>query len=411
MVLVLVVLGIFLFSVRTALIVAVTIPFALLFSFICLDWAHIPANLLSIGAIDFGMIVDGAVVMVENIFRELAERHGEEIQPRRRHPRGRARCRAPDLLRDRRHHRGVPADLCADRPVGPAVPADGRHDGVRAARLAALLAHAAPGALRDLPAQARQGAEVPFYDRMRDALRARCSTCACATAPRRLAVCLGLFAASLLLIPFIGAEFMPHLDEGSLWIRATMPYTISFDEASKLGPQLRDLLLELPPGDDRRERARAARRWDRSDWVLQRRVLRRPQAVRRSRLERRHSHEGRSSSTRSSEKLEAFPGIIFNYTQPAEDAVDEARNRPEELAGREDLRVRSRDARDQGRSRPQRHRRRSRHRATSRSCASSGSRASRSSPTARRSRSYGLNVADINTLIETAVGGSAGDAR
>src|SRR6185295_11507943 len=79
MVLVLVILGIFLFSVRTALIVAVTIPFALLFSFICLDWAHIPANLLSIGAIDFGMIVDGAVVMVENIFRELAERHGQKF--------------------------------------------------------------------------------------------------------------------------------------------------------------------------------------------------------------------------------------------------------------------------------------------------------------------------------------------
>ncbi len=77
MLLVLVVLGLFLFSVRTALIVAVTIPFALLFSFICLDWAHIPANLLSIGAIDFGMIVDGAVVMVENIFRELAARHGQ----------------------------------------------------------------------------------------------------------------------------------------------------------------------------------------------------------------------------------------------------------------------------------------------------------------------------------------------
>src|SRR5215467_5461328 len=74
MFIVVVILGLLLFSVRTALIVAVTIPFALLFSFICLDWAHIPANLLSIGAIDFGMIVDGAVVMVENIFRELAER-------------------------------------------------------------------------------------------------------------------------------------------------------------------------------------------------------------------------------------------------------------------------------------------------------------------------------------------------
>src|SRR5580704_5377592 len=77
MLLVLVILGLFLFSVRTALIVAVTIPFALMFAFICLDWRHIPANLLSIGAIDFGIIVDGSVVMVENIFRELAARHEE----------------------------------------------------------------------------------------------------------------------------------------------------------------------------------------------------------------------------------------------------------------------------------------------------------------------------------------------
>ena len=78
MVLVLIVLGIFLLSVRAALIVSLTIPFALLFAFICLDWRHIPANLLSIGAIDFGILVDGAVVMVENVFRELAERHGQE---------------------------------------------------------------------------------------------------------------------------------------------------------------------------------------------------------------------------------------------------------------------------------------------------------------------------------------------
>jgi heavy metal efflux system protein len=77
MILVLIILGLMLFSVRTALIVAVTIPFALLFAFICLDRSSIPANLLSIGAIDFGIIVDGAVVMVENIFRELAARHGQ----------------------------------------------------------------------------------------------------------------------------------------------------------------------------------------------------------------------------------------------------------------------------------------------------------------------------------------------
>ncbi len=132
MAIVLVILGLLLFSVRTALIVAVTIPFALLFSFICLDWAHIPANLLSIGAIDFGMIVDGAVVMVENIFRELAARKDTAGVGDRRHSRRGARRGAADLLRHRRHHRRIPADLRAHRTVGPPLPADGGHDVVRA---------------------------------------------------------------------------------------------------------------------------------------------------------------------------------------------------------------------------------------------------------------------------------------
>ena len=87
-----------------------------------------------------------------------------------------------------------------------------------------------------LPAEARQGAE--------SALRARAATpttaCSHVCLRHRIATiggCLALFGGSLLLMPFIGAEFMPHLDEGALWVRATMPYTISFEEASKLGPR------------------------------------------------------------------------------------------------------------------------------------------------------------------------------
>ena len=74
MLLVVVILIFFLYDLRSGLIVAATIPLALLFAFICLDLKHVPANLLSIGAIDFGILVDGAVVMVENIFRQLALR-------------------------------------------------------------------------------------------------------------------------------------------------------------------------------------------------------------------------------------------------------------------------------------------------------------------------------------------------
>src|SRR5208282_2642182 len=71
MLLVSVILFLFLLNARAALIVALTIPFSLLFASIWLDLSHIPANLLSLGALDFGMVVDGAVVMVENIIRHL----------------------------------------------------------------------------------------------------------------------------------------------------------------------------------------------------------------------------------------------------------------------------------------------------------------------------------------------------
>ena len=55
-----------------------------------------------------------------------------------------------------------------------------------------------------------------------------------------------IFGATLLLIPFIGGEFMPHLDEGALWVRATMPYTISYEEAAKVAPQIRAILARYP---------------------------------------------------------------------------------------------------------------------------------------------------------------------
>src|SRR5581483_8006820 len=77
--LVLIVLIMFLGSVRSALIVAVTVPIALLIAFILMDLTKIPANLLSLGAIDFGIIVDGAIVMLENILRQREEHPAEPL--------------------------------------------------------------------------------------------------------------------------------------------------------------------------------------------------------------------------------------------------------------------------------------------------------------------------------------------
>jgi cobalt-zinc-cadmium resistance protein CzcA len=132
-----------------------------------------------------------------------------------------------------------------------------------------------------------------------------------------------IFAASLLLVPYIGGEFMPHLDEGALWVRATMPYTISFEEASKIAPQIRQILMSYPQvtvvGSE------LGRPDDGTDptgfFNVEFYVGLKP-----------YKDKAWAGPLRTKaqltdairQRLEAFPGIIFNFTQPAEDAVDEA---------------------------------------------------------------------------------------
>jgi cobalt-zinc-cadmium resistance protein CzcA len=130
-----------------------------------------------------------------------------------------------------------------------------------------------------------------------------------------------LLAGSLLLIPRIGAEFMPHLDEGALWVRATMPYSISFDESAKIAPRVREILRSFP------EVTTVASELGRPDdgtdptgfFNVEFYVDLNPYAQ--------WSGPYRTKAgliEAINQKLEAFPGITFNYTQPAEDAVDEA---------------------------------------------------------------------------------------
>ncbi|MGH9614880.1 MAG: efflux RND transporter permease subunit, partial [Bryobacteraceae bacterium] len=311
-----------LFSVRSAIIVAVTIPFSLLFAFMCLNWANIPANLLSIGAIDFGMIVDGAVVMVENIFRELAARHGEKYDLTTV-----IRAAAKDV--ERPIFYAIAVIIAGYLPIYVLTGPSGRLFRPMADTMAFALLGALLCSLTLLPVLCalflRRHIKEPevaayekvlrWYDRwLHASLRHRGVT---------LAICIGIFIASLLLVPFIGAEFMPHLDEGALWVRATMPYTISFDEASKLGPQVRAILRSFPqvtivanelgrPDDGtdpigffNDEYYVGLKPYDDGAWSGS--IHTKPELI-----------------AAIGKKLAAFPGIIFNYTQPAEDAVDEA---------------------------------------------------------------------------------------
>jgi cobalt-zinc-cadmium resistance protein CzcA len=322
MILVLVVLGIFLFNVRAAIIVAITIPFALMFSFICLDWRHIPANLLSIGAIDFGILVDGAVVMVENVFRELASREGEEYDLIYV-----IRAAAKDV--ERPIFYAVAVIIAGYLPIYVLTGPSGKLFQPMADTMGFALVGSVLCALVLLPVLCSyllrgkiHEPKVDFFDFIRRGYGVLLGWCL-RNRTMSTVLLLSVFAASLLLIPLIGAEFMPHLDEGALWMRATAPYTISFEEASKLSPQIRDILRTFPqvttvanelgrPDDGtdptgffNNEYYVGLKSYGDSAWSGK--VRNKKQLV-----------------DAINEKMSAFPGVIFNFTQPAEDAVDEA---------------------------------------------------------------------------------------
>jgi cobalt-zinc-cadmium resistance protein CzcA len=320
MVLVIVVLIFFLYDVRAGLIVAATIPLALLFAFTCLHIQGASANLLSIGAIDFGILVDGAVVMVENIFRQLALPRDGPLDVR-------------EVIRD--------AASEVDRPlvfavlvivVGflPIYALQGP-SGVLFRPMADTMIFALVGAtvltLTLLPVLCawfmRHGVRErrnPVFERMRD-LYAK-GLDACLDRPRLVvAASAALFAAGLLLVLAVGGEFMPKLDEGALWVRATMPSTISFEQSAKIAPQIRRILNAFPEvtvvGSE------LGRPDDGTDptgfFNAEFYVGLKPYG------EWRGPYRSKAQLIAAiDKKLQAFPGIVFNYTQPAEDAVDEA---------------------------------------------------------------------------------------
>ena len=320
MLLVIVILIFFLYDFRAGLIVAVTIPLALLFAFICLDLQKASANLLSIGAVDFGILVDGAVVMVENIFRQIALRKG-------------TRQNVLEIVKD--------AAAEVDRPLFYAV-------AVIVASFLPIYVLAGPSGtlfkpMADTMVFALIGSLIVTLTLlpvlcawfMRDGVRERRNAAFEAIKSvytKGLDVCLAfpwvttlastiLLAGSLLLIPRIGAEFMPQLDEGALWVRATMPYTISYDESAKITPQIRAVLKSFP--EVTTVASELARPDDGTDstgfFNVEFYVGLKPYAD--------WTGEYRTKAKlieAINTKLQQFPGIIFNYTQPAEDAVDEA---------------------------------------------------------------------------------------
>ena len=320
MALVVIILILFLYDVRAGLIVATAIPLALLFAFICLDVQNVSANLLSIGAVDFGILVDGAVVMVENIYRQAASRAGQPFSIKQVIIEAAAEVDRPILY-------AVAVIVAGFLPIYVLSGPSGKLFTPMADTMIFALVGSLLVTLVFVPVLCswafRKGVRErrnPGFEAIKSAYIVGLDFCLAWPWLTVLASAV-LLGGGLLLIPVIGAEFMPQLDEGALWVRATLPYTISFEQSKQVTPQIRTILRSFP------EVTVVASEHGRPDdgtdptgfFNAEFYVGLKPYA------EWKGPYRTKAKLIEAiKEKLSAFPGIIFNYTQPAEDAVDEA---------------------------------------------------------------------------------------
>ncbi len=277
-----------------------------------------PGNLMSLGAIDFGLIVDGAVVMVENIIRRKADAGREQ----RDHVQRRAdRCDgggAADRLRRRHHHHRLRADPHARRDRGEDVPADGDHGRLRAGRLARPLAHGRPGARELLPARRRWPSARPLLLRWRAAaLRAapRPGDGAARAPPWRPPAACSAAALVGRAVHGRGVRAPPRRGRPHDPGVAACPASRSRSRCAR-PLQIEKVLKRFPGGHVGRVADRHARRRHRRHGHGAVRHLRRAQAARR--VDER-AHARRSSSRRWRRRsTAAVPGVGISFTQPIE---------------------------------------------------------------------------------------------
>jgi len=246
MILVSIILFLFLGNVRGALIVAATIPFSLLFASICLDLRQIPANLLSLGALDFGMVVDGAVVMIENIVRHLGHGNGTKTPAER--------------ISDASHEVQRPVFyaiaiiITAYLPIFTLQRVEGRLFHPMAWTVAFALLGALLFSIVIAPVLASfafaKGAKEWRNPAMQFSIKHYRT--AVRWAIRRRGLTVGVGVTGLFLTVYlafggvIGSEFLPHLDEGALWVRGTLAPSTGPDEGIRVANQARIVLCSFP---------------------------------------------------------------------------------------------------------------------------------------------------------------------
>jgi len=322
MILVSIILFIFLGNVRGGLIVAATIPFSLLFASICLDLKSVPANLLSLGALDFGMVVDGAVVMIENIVRHMGFANGTQT--------------ATERIGEASHEVQRPVFyaiaiiITAYLPIFTLQRVEGRLFQPMAWTVAFALLGALLFSILIAPVLASfafaKGAKewhnpvMHFLtERYRYAVR---------WAIRHRAITVGVCLVGVLLGNYlvfsgaIGSEFLPHLDEGALWVRGTLAPSTGPDEGIRVANQARIVLCSFP--EVPQCTSQVGRPDDGTDTTgffnTEYFVDLKPKEEWRPIF-----HENKDELIAAMQReLDKIPGVLWGFSQPIEDNMEEA---------------------------------------------------------------------------------------
>jgi heavy metal efflux system protein len=346
MILVTIILLLFLGNVRAALIVAVTIPFSLLFASIFLNLSHIPANLISLGALDFGMVVDGAVVMVENIVRHLSRdfgsngAHGQQTNGHQTNGQASGRQTIPKsvsaVIREACHEVQRPVFfaiaiiITAYMPIFTLQRVEGRLFRPMAWTVAFALLGAMTFSILLAPvlcAIVFQNGVKEWHNPVLVFITKRYRTSARWAIENRLIV-FGVGLASLAVAVFltfsgiIGSEFLPHLDEGAIWARGEMANSVGETEGTRFAQQSRYILASFPEVTKVVSQAGApddgtdTGGFGNTEYFVDLKPKDQWRPV---------FHEDKEELIAAMDReLEKFPGAFWNFSQPIEDNVDES---------------------------------------------------------------------------------------
>jgi cobalt-zinc-cadmium resistance protein CzcA len=321
-ILVVIILMLFLGNVRGAVIVALTIPFSLLFASICLSLKGIPANLLSLGALDFGMVVDGAVVMVENIVRHLNRPNHSDLTPQ-------------EKIRDAAHEVQRPVFyaigiiITAYLPIFTLQAVEGRLFKPMAWTVAFALLGALTYSMIVAPVLSsfffNKGAKEWKNVAMEFLAAHYRRGVAWAIHHRAVTIGVGVagFAMSIyLLAGVIGSEFLPHLDEGALWVRGSLAPSTGPDESLAIANKARLILASFPEVTE--VVGQIGRPDDGTDWTgffnTEYFVNLKPKEQWRPVFQQNKDNLIASMN----QQLAQIPGVIWGFSQPIEDNMEEA---------------------------------------------------------------------------------------